>query len=150
VTTRGRCGSLIEVKNPYKMDHEPIAPPQVAASKYRCATCAYDLTGTTIGGVCPECGTSIEQSLRPIVSGGRTSQLALWSMILGIASIAICAVFGPIAIILAVLARKDLEDPTCSVSSRGFAMAGLVLGIISTVLTAVVVALLAFVGLSTP
>lgn len=31
-----------------------------------CGSCGYDLSGSSVGGVCPECGSSVMQSIREI------------------------------------------------------------------------------------
>ncbi len=72
------------------------------------------------------------------------SKAALWSMVTGIASIAACGAVGPIAIVLYFKARKDIRAGLCSTSSSGMATAGLILGIISTVLTVGLAMLFAF------
>ena len=41
----------------------------VNESKYQCRGCGYSLTGATIGGRCPECGISIEESLAAAGAG---------------------------------------------------------------------------------
>ena len=68
----------------------------------------------------------------------RTSGKAIAALVLGIVSIFIFGfIAGLIAIILAVLARKEIDaDP--SLGGRGLATAGLVLGIIGIVLWALV------------
>lgn len=68
----------------------------------------------------------------------RTSGKAIAALVLGIVSIfAFGFIAGVIAIILGVLARKEIDaDP--SLGGRGLATAGLVLGIIGIVLWALV------------
>lgn len=58
------------------------------------------------------------------------SQLALWSLIVGIASFAVCCGLGGVAaIVLGTLARKDTRA-----TNQGMATAGIVLGIINVVI----------------
>ncbi len=118
-------------------------PPPIQASRVSCVSCGYNLTGVTIGGECPECGTLIETSIQGRLSAP-TSKAALWSMVIGIVSLAACSVVGPIAIVLYFRARKDIQAGLCGTSSSGMATAGLVLGIISTVLTFGLAMLFAF------
>jgi Domain of unknown function (DUF4190) len=68
----------------------------------------------------------------------RTSGKAIAALVLGIVGLFIFGfIAGVIAIILAVLARKEIDaDP--SLGGRGLATAGLVLGIIGVVLWALV------------
>lgn len=53
------------------MTHEPSAaggPPSLLIRDHRaCITCGYDLHGLGVLGTCPECATSVEQSLRGIL-----------------------------------------------------------------------------------
>ena len=66
-----------------------------------------------------------------------SSGKAVWGLVLGIISIVFCylgMLIGPAAIIVSVLARKDIDaQPPGAVSGRGMATAGLVTGIIGTV-----------------
>lgn len=60
------------------------------------------------------------------------SQLGLWSLIAGIAAFFICGfILGPIAIVLAVQARKEPS------ANQRMARAGLILGILATVLNVI-------------
>lgn len=66
------------------------------------------------------------------------NQKALWSMILGIVSFACCApVTSIVAIVLAVQAKREIAASAGTQTGEGKAQAGLVLGIISTVLACV-------------
>lgn len=67
----------------------------------------------------------------------RTSGKAVGSMVTGIVSIVFCylGVFiGPVAIVLAVLGKKDIKRSHGTQSGEGMATAGLVTGIIGTVI----------------
>lgn len=118
-------------------------PPPIQASGVTCVTCGYNLTGAAIGGKCPECGMLIETSIQRRLSAP-TSKAALWSMVIGIVSLTVCIVLGPISIVLYFTARKSIQAGLCSTSSSGMATAGLVLGIISTVMTVGMTLLFAF------
>ena len=78
----------------------------------------------------------------PPVTNGK----AVASMILGIVSIIFCylgLLIGPVAIVLSVLASKDIAaQPPGVAGGKGMATAGLVTGIIGTVIWGAVVALL--------
>lgn len=66
----------------------------------------------------------------------RTNGKAMAAMIVGIASILACYVgvfVGPVAIILAVLGKKDIKRSNGAETGEGMATAGLVTGIIGTV-----------------
>lgn len=61
---------------------------------------------------------------------------ALWSMILGIVSIVCCGIFAGIpAIVLAVLAKREIGESRGTQTGSGQATAGLVLGIVAIVLS---------------
>ena len=67
----------------------------------------------------------------------RNNGKAMWAMIVGIVSILFCylGVFiGPVAIVLAVLGKKDIKKSNGAETGEGMATAGLVTGIIGTVL----------------
>jgi hypothetical protein len=123
---------------------EPLDPPQqfappVIASAVRCVSCGYDLSGTAIGGTCSECGAEVARSLRPAGALARTSGFAIGSFVCGILSVVLgwCTVVGLIGIVAIALyfpAMKEIESGACGGSSKGLAVAGLVLGIIGTVL----------------
>ena len=102
-------------------------------SQLRCVQCGYNLTGLTIGGNCPECGTPIEVSLyRPAPP---TSGMAITSLTLGILSIPSCCCIGIPSIILGLMAFgfglgafAQIKNGDVSQQSRGLAIAGLVTG----------------------
>lgn len=123
------------------------APPIVESAPFRCVSCGYDLSGTVIGGQCPECGARVVQSLRALEAGEKTSQLALWSMIVGILGIAVCGIAGPPAIIMGYMARNAMRAGGYSRNSQGFATTGIILGIISTALTVLGLALFGLMAL---
>ena len=67
----------------------------------------------------------------------RTSGKAMWAMIVGIISIVFCylgVLIGPVAIVLAVQGKKDIRRSNGTQSGDGMATAGLVTGIVGTVL----------------
>jgi hypothetical protein len=67
-----------------------------------------------------------------------TPTQAVFSLVLGVISILFCylgVLIGPAAIVLSVVARKDIESkPPGTMSGAGLATAGLVTGIIGTVI----------------
>jgi hypothetical protein len=75
-----------------------------------------------------------------------TSTKAVVGLVLGIVSILFCyvgLVIGPIAIVLSVMARNEIDRaPHGTVEGRGMAVAGLVTGIIGTLIWAAVIALI--------
>lgn len=79
----------------------------------------------------------------------RQNQLALWSMIVGIVAavlslIGACgAIFGPVAIGLAIPGRRRVAASQGAEKGAGMATAGLVLGVVATVLSVVWIILFA-------
>lgn len=110
------------------------APPVIRESPYRCIACGYDLSGTAIGGQCPECGRPIVDSLRSRETGAAHSTLATVSMIPGILGIALCPICGPFAILLSHMARKEISQGGYATSDTGMATAGFIMGIIGSVM----------------
>ncbi|KAA1399702.1 DUF4190 domain-containing protein [Aeromicrobium ginsengisoli] len=75
----------------------------------------------------------------------RTNQKALWGMILGIVSIVFCylgLIIGPAGIILSVLGRKDIKRSNGAETGEGMATAGLITGIVGTLVQASIITLL--------
>lgn len=110
---------------------------QIERSNYRCITCGYDLSGSAIGGNCPECGTPVEQTIRVSNENTGSSSTAVTCMVLGIVGIVACGLLGPFAIWLYYKARDEVATGKAPQSSMGMATAGLVLGWITTILTLV-------------
>ncbi|MCC7292237.1 MAG: DUF4190 domain-containing protein [Phycisphaerales bacterium] len=110
-------------------------PPSVMSS-FNCIGCGYNFTGLTIGGICPECGRPIEESIAAL-RRQETCGAATASMVLGIVSLTACALCGPVALVYYYKARKQLATGHYSRGSHGMAKAGLIMGIISTAITGV-------------
>ena len=75
----------------------------------------------------------------------RTNQKALWGMILGIVSIVFCylgLIIGPAGIILSVLGRKDIKRSNGAETGEGMATAGLITGVVGTLVQASIITLL--------
>ncbi len=113
-----------------RLANEPVVPTAVF-----CLHCGYNLTGVAIGSTCPECGTRV----MPLFQGHLlpTSGKAVAAMVLGICSIVGCMFYGipslicgPLAIIFAIQAKKQISQGEAGSSSLGMATAGLVCGII--------------------
>ncbi len=67
-----------------------------------------------------------------------SNQKAVWAMILGILGTVLCCLFAGVpAIILGTIARREIAASGGQQEGRGMATAGLVLGIVSTVLSVV-------------
>jgi len=116
-----------------------------------CFRCGYNLTGVTIGGSCPECGTPVDESIAG-TNQGVSSSKAIASMVLGICALPGCFVYGIPALVLGVLAvglgysaLKEVRDGKVSTTARAQAMTGIICGGIATGL--VVVAIIGFIFL---
>jgi hypothetical protein len=120
------------------MDQSPSPPPPpiapIEGTAINCIGCGYNLSGTAIGGACPECGTPVQRSLRPRTQAGATSSRAVTCLVLGIVSLAVCALAGPFAIGTYSRVRRDYDAGLETESSLTMAKIGNVLGIIATVL----------------
>ncbi|VXC00482.1 DUF4190 domain-containing protein [Aeromicrobium sp. 9AM] len=69
---------------------------------------------------------------------------ALWAMIVGIVSILFCyvgLVIGPVAIFLAVQAKKEIKQSNGTQTGEGMATAGLITGIVGTVVQVMLITL---------
>ncbi|MFN3167232.1 MAG: DUF4190 domain-containing protein [Phycisphaeraceae bacterium] len=107
------------------------APGGVSYARVACNVCGYNLTGVAIGGVCPECGAGVDQSL---YSAGRvvTNGKAVTALVMGILSITlimccfVSPVLGIIGLIFGSLALKETSTGNFSSGSRGMAIAGLI------------------------
>lgn len=121
----------------------PTAPPfvqAVAASLVTCVACGYDLSGTALGGNCPECGANVAHTLRRFQNAPQvTSGFAIASFVCGLLSLpfSMCVPFGFLGVVAIVLyfpAMKAVASGRAGGATRGFAIAGLVTGLISTLL----------------
>lgn len=71
-----------------------------------------------------------------------TSKLAIWSLVLGILSFCAVCITGVPAIILGILALVKINKSPAALKGQGLAVAGLVTGVIGTLWTFIMVALL--------
>lgn len=100
-----------------------------------CVGCQYDLTGTAVGQACPECGTPVATTFGAYKSG-MTSGIATACMIVGICSMAVCGLAGPVAIVLYYRAKRQMANGGYSPGSHSVALVGFILGVIATGITA--------------
>jgi len=117
-------------------------PRQPSSSRLACQRCGYDLTGSVIGGACPECGEHIGQSL---VMNLPVSGQAIACMVLGILCVVICTFgclcLGPVigvpcglvAIGLYISAKRKIDTGQFHANSTSMNIAGLVCSIIGLV-----------------
>ncbi|MCH8151190.1 MAG: hypothetical protein IH830_02310 [Planctomycetes bacterium] len=106
----------------------------VCSTEFRCVGCGYDLSGSTVGGSCPECGKPIGESLRARQDGAKSCGQATACMVVGILSLTVCALAGPVAIWLYANSKKEMAVGGYSRGSHTMAKAGLSMGIISMAL----------------
>ena len=116
-------------------------PGPVSRTDVCCARCGYNLTGVSVGGVCPECGTPVNAAFQR----GRlapTSGKAVAALVLGILSLPSCLLAGVPAIALGtaaigvgVVANREAAYPgRVAPGASGMAAAGIVLGVTGVVL----------------
>lgn len=108
------------------------------------------LPASSVPGLCvmPQAGGNPYQP--PAVPGTfdapmPTSGLAIASLVCGIAGIVSCFLPGIAAVICGHMALKQMADPNARVTGRGMAVAGLVLGYLSILVMAALIALI-FIG----
>jgi hypothetical protein len=68
----------------------------------------------------------------------KSNQLALWAMITGIISLLCCQILGPVSLILGIVALSQIKHNPQQKGS-GFAIAGIVLGILSLLIAVIVI-----------
>jgi hypothetical protein len=71
--------------------------------------------------------------ISPLPPQAGNSAMAVWAMVLGILSILCCAILGPVAIVLGAVSLSNLKSHP-ELKGRGFAITGIVLGIVSLLL----------------
>jgi hypothetical protein len=79
-------------------------------------------------------------STAPMPQQQKANPLAVWSMVTGILGLLCCQILAPVAIVLGIVAQSQLKQNPQQTGS-GFAIVGIVLGIISLILLIVVIAL---------
>jgi hypothetical protein len=70
-----------------------------------------------------------------------TNQMSVWAMVLGILGVLCCQVLGPVAIVLGAVSFSQLKSHP-ELKGRGFAITGIVLGIVSLLMVVAFIALL--------
>lgn len=102
------------------------SPTGPSAAEFRCKQCEYDLSGTTVGGVCPECGFAVADSLRPHQIPLSHCADAGKSLVFGILSIfCLGFILAPVAIYFGSRALLQIREGGFTPASRGMAIAGI-------------------------
>jgi hypothetical protein len=111
-----------------------------SGAEFRCTRCGYDLSGTPVGGACPECGLTVADSLRHQQSAPRNSSDATASFVLSLLSI-VCfgVVLAPIALLIGLRALRDIRGGGYASGSRGLAVAGVIIGSVVFAINAVLI-----------
>lgn len=111
----------------YAVGPDDAQQPPPASRVVYCTSCGVELRGLSIGQPCTNCGVPVGSA----GVGGKTSGMAITSMILGICSIPVCMCYGIFSIIigivglvLASLAKKEMASGGYNDSSKGMATAG--------------------------
>jgi hypothetical protein len=136
----GADGSRDQGLGPWDLPAGGVGGSLGTTSGVGCPRCGYDLTGVTIGARCPECGQAVDWVTFQRV-GPTTSGWAVASMVLGIVSILGCMTYGllsvpcgPLAIAFWWKAKRDFAAGRVGGGGPGMATAGLITGIIGTLL----------------
>ena len=74
-------------------------------------------------------------------AAAKSNQMALWAMVTGIISLLCCQVLGPLPIVLGIVALSQIKRNPQQTGS-GFAIAGIVLGILSLIIAVVGISIL--------
>lgn len=105
-----------------------------------CLTCGCDLSKLPLGSACPACGGQAAVSLPTAAAAKRTSLFAIATFVIGLVSVplAVCVpafAVGFIAIALYFPAMGEVKRGSAGGPSAALAIAGLILGILSTLLS---------------
>lgn len=111
----------------------PPPPPPIGGTAFRCQGCGYDLSGTAVGGACPECGALVADTLRA-AGPLQPHPKAVTALVLGLLSLLLCMVLGPFAIHFGRVVRSEVDAGLYSRESRSMGTAGFVCGIIATLI----------------
>jgi hypothetical protein len=76
---------------------------------------------------------------------GQNQTLAIISLVLGIASIVICQLTGPVAIVLGFLARRKASQNPAEYGGAGLALGGMITGVLGTIFLLLAIAYVIFV-----
>jgi len=75
---------------------------------------------------------------RPGPAAGANQTLAIVSLVLGILSIVLCQITGPVAVVTGFMARKRANETPAEYGGAGLALAGIITGVIGSILLVLV------------
>jgi Domain of unknown function (DUF4190)/GYF domain 2 len=78
----------------------------------------------------PSLTTPMPVAMAPVAA--KSNQMAVWAMVTGILSLLCCQILGPVSIVLGMVALSQIKNNPQQQGS-GFAIAGIVLGILSLI-----------------
>ena len=87
----------------------------------------------------PAAVTPVSIAMAP--AAPKPNPMALWAMITGIISLLCCQIFGPLPIVLGIVALSQIKQNPQQTGS-GFAIAGIVLGVLSLIIAVVGISIL--------
>jgi hypothetical protein len=123
----------------------------VDATRITCAYCGYDLSGSSVGGRCPECGARVADSVRVASRSGGSGDIApVLCLVFGLlAVVAGCTPLGVVAIWQYGLAKRAIAQGRAPSDQMAMATIGMVLGWVGVALLGLQVLFgLAFFGLA--
>ena len=84
-------------------------PALITQTAFTCIACGYNLSGTAIGGTCPECGKPVAESLIPVGRKADRQVVFGWTKRLGRTSglTLLCLVSGPFSVAFYRIAKEE-------------------------------------------
>ena len=110
-------------------------PGVIQPARLRCTACGYDMTGLTLAGRCPECGQTVQRSMREqAAAASELSGMAVASVVFGAIALGTAGCLAPVAFILGGMALQETKRGRTSKASRTLAQVGIGLGMLALVL----------------
>jgi hypothetical protein len=109
------------------------------AGVWKCISELPEFAAALPASVPPAPGTPSQIAMAP--AAAKPNQMALWAMIIGIISLLCCQILGPVSIVLGIVALSQIKKNPQQTGS-GFAITGIVLGVLSLIIAVVGIAIL--------